>query len=73
MQETKKIDEKLLLNINGVRQGMFLKGADIHNPVLLYLHGGSGSSEIALGSRKVFRLYRRGSGGLAASFRAARL
>ena len=50
MQETKKIDQKLFLNINGVRQGMFLKGADIHNPVLLYLHGGPGSPEIAFDS-----------------------
>ena len=50
MQETKKINEKLFLNINGVRQGMFLKGADIHNPVLLYLHGGPGSPEIAFDS-----------------------
>lgn len=34
------ISEKLFLNINGVRQGMFIKGKDAKNPVLLYLHGG---------------------------------
>ena len=34
------ISEKLFLNINGVRQGMFIKGKDATNPVLLYLHGG---------------------------------
>lgn len=34
------ISEKLYLNINGVEQGMFIKGKDRNNPVLLYLHGG---------------------------------
>ena len=34
------ISEKLYLDINGVRQGMFIKGKDVSNPVLLYLHGG---------------------------------
>ena len=34
------IAEKLYLNINGVEQGMFIKGKDVNNPVLLYLHGG---------------------------------
>jgi pimeloyl-ACP methyl ester carboxylesterase len=34
------ISEKLYLEINGVRQGMFIKGKDVSNPVLLYLHGG---------------------------------
>jgi pimeloyl-ACP methyl ester carboxylesterase len=34
------ISEKLFLTINGVRQGMFIKGKDVRNPVLLYLHGG---------------------------------
>jgi pimeloyl-ACP methyl ester carboxylesterase len=34
------ISEKLFLNINGVRQGMFIKGKDAKNPVMLYLHGG---------------------------------
>ena len=34
------ISEKLFINVNGVEQGMFIKGKDIHNPVLLYLHGG---------------------------------
>lgn len=47
---TSREKNKLFLNINGVRQGMFLKGADIHNPVLLYLHGGPGSPEIAFDS-----------------------
>ena len=34
------ISEKIHLNINGIEQGMFLKGKDVNNPVLLYLHGG---------------------------------
>lgn len=34
------ISEKVWLNINGARQGMFLKGRDAASPVLLYLHGG---------------------------------
>ena len=34
------ISEKISLNINGVEQGMFIKGKDVTNPVLLYLHGG---------------------------------
>jgi pimeloyl-ACP methyl ester carboxylesterase len=34
------ISEKVFLDINGVRQGMFVKGKNVRNPVLLYLHGG---------------------------------
>jgi hypothetical protein len=34
------ISEKNFLNINGVKQGMFIKSKDATNPVLLYLHGG---------------------------------
>jgi len=34
------ISEKTFLNINGVKQGMFIQGKDSTNPVLLYLHGG---------------------------------
>jgi hypothetical protein len=34
------ISEKVFVNINGVKQGMFIKGKDITHPVLLYLHGG---------------------------------
>jgi len=34
------ISEKIHVNINGVEQGMFIKGKDVRNPVLLYLHGG---------------------------------
>jgi pimeloyl-ACP methyl ester carboxylesterase len=34
------ISEKIYVDINGVKQGMFIKGKNIANPVLLYLHGG---------------------------------
>lgn len=34
------ISEKTFININGIRQGMFIKGQNMHNPILLYLHGG---------------------------------
>jgi pimeloyl-ACP methyl ester carboxylesterase len=34
------VSEKTYLDINGVRQGMFIQSADAANPVLLYLHGG---------------------------------
>jgi pimeloyl-ACP methyl ester carboxylesterase len=34
------LSEKIYLDINGVKQGMFIKSKDINNPVLLYLHGG---------------------------------
>jgi pimeloyl-ACP methyl ester carboxylesterase len=34
------ISEKIYLDINGVKQGMFIKGKDASKPVLLYLHGG---------------------------------
>ncbi len=34
------ISEKIKVPINGVQQGMFIKGRNVTNPVLLYLHGG---------------------------------
>jgi len=34
------ISEKVNVTIGGVEQGMFIKGKDLSNPVLLYLHGG---------------------------------
>ena len=39
------ISEKIFVNINGVQQGMFIKGKDINNPVLLFVHGGPGMPE----------------------------
>jgi len=34
------ISEKIGVDINGIEQGMFIKGKNAGNPVLLYLHGG---------------------------------
>lgn len=39
------ISEKIYVNINGVEQGMFIKGKNISNPVLLFVHGGPGMPE----------------------------
>ena len=37
---TGSISEKIFVEINGVKQGMFIKSKNGQNPVLLYLHGG---------------------------------
>jgi pimeloyl-ACP methyl ester carboxylesterase len=34
------LSEKIFININGLRQGMFIKSRNTDNQVLLYLHGG---------------------------------
>jgi pimeloyl-ACP methyl ester carboxylesterase len=34
------LSEKIFVEINGVKQGMFIKSKDVNHPVLLYLHGG---------------------------------
>lgn len=39
------ICEKTFINIGGVRQGMFIRGKDEDNPVLLFVHGGPSFSE----------------------------
>lgn len=63
--------EKLFVKINGTRQGMFLQSENTENPVLLFLHGGAGSPEIAFneyhptGLEKLFTVCwweQRGSG-----------
>lgn len=40
------MNEKIFIEINGSRQGMFLESENTENPVLLFLHGGPGSPEI---------------------------
>jgi pimeloyl-ACP methyl ester carboxylesterase len=42
------ISEKIHVNINGFQQGMFIKGRNVANPVLLFLHGGAGMPEYFL-------------------------
>ena len=42
------ISEKIFVSINGVRQGMFIRGKDRRNPVLLFLHGGPAMPEFAI-------------------------
>lgn len=39
------ISEKIFVEINGVKQGMFIKGKDKTKPILLFLHGGPGVTE----------------------------
>jgi pimeloyl-ACP methyl ester carboxylesterase len=45
------ISEKLHVNINGVKQGMFIRGKDKTKPVLLLLHGGPGMPEFAISQK----------------------
>ncbi|HSM23973.1 MAG TPA: alpha/beta hydrolase, partial [Anaerolineaceae bacterium] len=42
------VSEKIFIEINGVRQGMFIKSKNTSNPVLLFLHGGPGMPEYFL-------------------------
>jgi pimeloyl-ACP methyl ester carboxylesterase len=42
------ISEKIYVSINGVPQGMFIMGKDVHNPVLIFLHGGTAMPEYFL-------------------------
>ena len=65
------MNEKIFIEINGVKQGMFLQSENTKYPVLLYLHGGPGSPEIAFdqkyptGLQKLFTVCwwdQRGSG-----------
>ena len=43
-----KIYEKKFVEINGYKQGMFIKGDNKNNPVLLFLHGGPAMPEYGL-------------------------
>lgn len=42
------ICEKIFVKIGGVTQGMFIRGRDLNNPVLLFVHGGPSFSEYFL-------------------------
>lgn len=43
-----KIAKKGWVKIGGIEQGYFIRGEDEKNPVILYLHGGPGSPELAM-------------------------
>jgi len=43
-----EIYEKTFVSIGGIRQGMFIRGKDEDNPVLLFVHGGPSFSEYFL-------------------------
>ena len=45
------LSEKVFVDVNGVRQGMFVVSRDVTNPVLLFLHGGPGMPEYFLAER----------------------
>ena len=42
------ISEKVFVEVNGLRQGMFIQSVDSTHPVLLFLHGGPGMPEFFL-------------------------
>lgn len=45
---TNSISKKEFIEINGIKQGIFLRGESLDNPVLLFLHGGPGSPELPM-------------------------
>lgn len=53
------ICEKFLVKINGARQGMFLRGIDKSNPVILFVHGGPGMPEFFLAEKYMAQLEQR--------------
>jgi pimeloyl-ACP methyl ester carboxylesterase len=42
------ISEKIFVKIGGVKQGMFIRGKDLKNPVMLFVHGGPSFPEFFL-------------------------
>jgi hypothetical protein len=42
------LSEQIRVTINGVEQGMFIRGRDATKPVLLFVHGGAGMPEYFL-------------------------
>ncbi|GAB4492932.1 MAG: alpha/beta hydrolase [Anaerolineales bacterium] len=45
------LSEKVFVDVNGVKQGMFIKSKNTQNPVLLFVHGGPGMPEYWLTQR----------------------
>lgn len=50
------ISEKVFVSINGVKQGMIIRGKNRHNPVVLFLHGGPGMPEYFLAEKHLTEL-----------------
>lgn len=42
------VSEKVFVKIGGIKQGMFIKGKNINNPILLFVHGGPAFPEYFL-------------------------
>ncbi|MGB7982654.1 MAG: alpha/beta hydrolase [Candidatus Nanopelagicales bacterium] len=51
------ISEKIHVEINGVEQGMFIKGTSPDNPVLLFVHGGPGMTMYWMTQRRPIDIY----------------
>ena len=72
------VSEKTRVEINGIEQGMFIRGRRPSNPVLLFLHGGPGMPEYFLdrthptGLEQVFTVCWWEQRGAGLSYRAAR-
>ena len=45
------IAEKVFVEIGGVKQGMFIRGKNLENPILLFVHGGPGFPEYFLAEK----------------------
>lgn len=45
------ISEKVFVDIGGVKQGMFIRGVNVNNPVLLFVHGGPAFPEYFLADK----------------------
>jgi pimeloyl-ACP methyl ester carboxylesterase len=52
------VSERVFVEINGIRQGMIIQGADLANPVLLFLHGGPGMPQFFMTDTHPTRLAR---------------
>jgi len=53
------VSEKSFITIGGVKQGMFIRGKNIQNPLLLFLHGGPGMPEYFLAEKYLAGLEER--------------
>jgi pimeloyl-ACP methyl ester carboxylesterase len=45
------VSEKIWVDVNGIKQGMVIRGRDVRNPVLLWVHGGPGMPDYLLTER----------------------